>query len=376
MNTGIENPRVLIVGAGPAGLAAAAELVRRGVKGVLVIDRDDAAGGLPRFCHHPGFGLEYARRILSGPGFAARMLRQLEGTSVRICTGTTLISLDHGPVCEVTGPEFGYGRMEPDAVIVATGIREAGRGNCAVPGVRPPSGVMTTGLLQQLVHRNVQLPPHLKRFVVVGTEHVSFSAILTARRAGLRVVAMVEAVKRVQSYTAAGWLTRALGIPLHLGSEVLDIIGTSERIDAVRVRTGRETHDIACDGVLFSAGWIPEIAALPSGTMMIDTSTRGPLIDQAMRTSIPGVFAAGNVLRGVETSGYAALEGQRAGAMVALALAGDIGSKQTGETRCLVGNRGVPQRWDSSIADLQVAYHWQPARFLKAYERATTSARR
>jgi thioredoxin reductase len=369
MSTGVGNPRVLIVGAGPAGLAAAAELARRGVDDVLVIDRDDAAGGLPRFCHHPGFGLEYTRRILSGPGFAARMLRQLGGTSVRIQTGTTLISLDHGPVCEVTGPDFGYGRIAPQAVIVATGIREAGRGNCAVPGVRPPYGVLTTGLLQQLIHRNVQLPPHLKRLVVVGTEHVSFSAILTGRRAGLRVVAMVGAEERTQSYAAAGWLVRVLGIPLHLGSEILDITGTSERIDAVRVRTGRETHDIACDSVLFSAGWIPETAALASGPMMIDEATRGPLIDQAMRTSISGVFAAGNVLRGVETSGYAALEGQRAGAMVALALAGEIGSGQAGETLRVVGNRRVPQRWDRSITDFPAAYNWQPARFRKAYER-------
>lgn len=369
MITGVANPRVLIVGAGPAGLAAAAELARRGVEDVLVIDRDDAAGGLPRFCHHPGFGLEYARRILSGPGFAAQMLHQLEGTSVRIQTGTTLISLDHGPVCEVTGPKLGYGRIAPEAVIVATGIREAGRGNCAIPGVRPPYGVLTTGLLQQLVHRNVKLPPHMKRLVVVGTEHVSFSAILTARRAGLRVAAMVGAEERVQSYAAAGWLLRVLGVPVHLGSEVVDITGTSERISAVRVRIGRNTHDIACDGVLFSAGWIPEATALASGPMVIDATTRGPLIDQAMRTSIPGVFAAGNVLRGIETSGYAALEGRRAGAMVALVLAGEIGSEQAGEMRCVVGNRCVPQRWDSSITDLPVAYNWQPARFRRAYER-------
>lgn len=369
MSKGVGNPRVLIVGAGPAGLAAAAELVRRGVEDVLVIDRDDAAGGLPRFCHHPGFGLEYARRILSGPGFVARMLRQLEGTSVRIRTGTTLISLDHGPVCEVTGPDFGYGRITPEAVIIATGIREAGRGNRTIPGVRPPHGILTTGLLQQVVHRNVRLPSHLKRLVVVGTEHVSFSAILTARHAGLRVVAMVDAEERIKSYAAAGWLTQALGIHMHLGSEIIDIVGTSERIEAVRLRSRRGTYDIACDGVLFSADWIPETAAIASSPMTMDVTTCGPLIDQAMRTSIPSVFAAGNVLRGVETSGYAALEGQRTGAMVALALSGEIGSGQAGETLCVVGNRCVPQRWDGSITDVPVAYNWQPARFRNAYER-------
>lgn len=183
MTAAIGNPRVLIVGAGPAGLAAAAELTRSGISDVLVIDRDDSPGGLPRFCHHPGFGLEYARWPYSGPAFARKMLGQLQGTPVRISMGTTLLSLENGPVCEVMGPEFGYARLEPQVVIVATGIREANRGNRVVPGVRPPQGILTTGLLQQLVHRNVRLPSSLRRLVVVGTEHVSFSAILTARHA-------------------------------------------------------------------------------------------------------------------------------------------------------------------------------------------------
>lgn len=371
MTAAIGNPRVLIVGAGPAGLAAAAELTRSSVSDVLVIDRDDSPGGLPRFCHHAGFGLEYARWPYSGPSFAKKMLDQLQGTPVRISMGTTLLSLENGPVCEVIGPEFGYARLEPQVVIVATGIREANRGNRVVPGVRPPQGILTTGLLQQLVHRNVRLPSSLRRLVVVGTEHVSFSAILTARHAGIRVVALVGAEERVQSYSAAGWLARALGISIHLRSEIAAIVGTSERVESVRVQQSGVTRDIACDGVLFSAGWIPETVAIAKGPMLIDSMTKGPVVDQAMRTSIPGVFAAGNVLRGVETSGFAALEGKRAGAMAALAIAGKIPSEQACETREIAASR-VPQHWDTSLSDpRELSQRWRPARFRDAYERQT-----
>lgn len=371
MTAAIANPRVLIVGAGPAGLAAADELTRSGVNDVLVIDRDDSPGGLPRFCHHPGFGLEYARWPYSGPAFAKKILGQLQGTPVRISMGTTLLSLENGPACEVIGPDFGYARLHPQVVIVATGIRESNRGNCVVPGVRPPQGILTTGLLQQLVHRNVKLPSSLRRLVVVGTEHVSFSAIMTARHAGLRVVALVGAEERVQSYAAAGWLARALGISIRLNSEIAAIVGTSERVEAVSVREGGVTRNIACDGVLFSAGWIPETVALAKGPMLMDRMTHGPLVDQAMRTSIPGVFAAGNVLRGVETSGFAALEGKRAGAMAALAIAGKISSEQARATREIGGSR-VPQHWDHSLSDpLELSHHWRPARFRAAYERQT-----
>ncbi|WP_291165982.1 FAD-dependent oxidoreductase [Hyphomicrobium sp.] len=371
MKAAIGNPRVLIVGAGPAGLAAAAELARSGVSDVLIIDRDDSPGGLPRFCHHPGFGLEYARWPYSGPAFAKKMLGQLQDTPVRISMGTTLLSIENGPVCEVIGPEFGHAQLEPQVVIVATGIREANRGNRVVPGVRPAQGILTTGLLQQLVHRNVSLPSYLRRLVVVGTEHVSFSAILTARHAGIRVVALIGADERVQSYSAAGWLARALGINIHLRSEIVSIAGTSERVEAVRVRKDRVTRDIACDGVLFSAGWIPETVALANGPMLIDAMTKGPIVDQAMRTSIPGVFAAGNVLRGVETSGFAALEGKRAGAMAAMAVAGKIPSGQARETRKMAQSR-VPQHWDHSLPEpLELSDRWRPARFRDAYERQT-----
>src|SRR5262245_43921664 len=123
------DPQVLIVGAGPAGLAAARALVEREIDDVLIIDRDDEPGGLPRFCHHPGFGLEYARWPYSGPGFVRRLLADLAGARARLECRTTLLALKDGPVAEIVGPRFGHRELRPRAIILATGIREANRGN-------------------------------------------------------------------------------------------------------------------------------------------------------------------------------------------------------------------------------------------------------
>src|SRR5919108_6061401 len=167
------DPRVLIVGAGPAGLAAAHALSRRGIDNILIIDRDDEPGGLPRFCDHPGFGLEYARWLCTGPGFVKRLLRDLDGADVRIACRTTLLSLRDGPEAEIVGPTLGLRQLRPQAVILATGIREASRGNLAVPGGRAECGLLTTGQLQQMVARKVALPKHIKSIVIHGTEHVA-----------------------------------------------------------------------------------------------------------------------------------------------------------------------------------------------------------
>src|SRR5688572_5842002 len=194
------DPDVLIVGAGPAGLAAAAALSAQGVENTLVIDRDEAPGGLPRFCPHPGFGLEYCRWPHTGPGFVARLLKDLRGRPVRIECATTLISLREGPHVEIVGPRFGLCVLRPRAVLLATGIRESNRGNLLIPGGRTEFGVMTTGQLQRIAACSGGLPDHLRALVVVGTDHVAFSALLTARHLGLSVRALVGEEDRVTSY--------------------------------------------------------------------------------------------------------------------------------------------------------------------------------
>lgn len=355
------DPQVLIVGAGPAGLAAARALANQGVKDILVIDRDDAPGGLPRFCHHPGFGLEYARWPYTGSGFAKRLLRDLAGTGVRIECQTTLLAVRDGPVAEITGPRLGFRQMRPRAVILATGIRESNRGNLLIPGARAEVGILTTGQLQQLVARRVKLPTRLKSAIVIGTEHVAFSAIWTARNAGLRVRAMVGEEDRIMSFAPLGTLARAAGIDVLTRAHLREIVTENGVPSAVILETPKGIRRLPTDAVVFTGNWIPEVAALAGGPVMLDPRTGGPEIDQAMRTSAPGVFAAGNMLHGVESSGWCANEGRHAGLMAARLLRGEVGATQMGDRIELSADVDflVPQRWsggpDSAPISLRVS---------------------
>ncbi|MCC7049931.1 MAG: FAD-dependent oxidoreductase [Alphaproteobacteria bacterium] len=309
-----------IVGAGPAGLAAARAAVEGGARSVLVVDRDDAPGGLPRFCRHPGFGWEYTHRLETGPAFARRLLGALDPARVRLLTGTTAQALHPGPSLNILSAETGPAQVRAEAVILATGIRERPRPARLIPGRRPERGVLTTGQLQQMVARSVKLPG--SRLVVVGTEHVAFSVLLTARHAGHRVVAMVGAEDRPMSYAPVALLARmAWGVPIHLSARVVDIQGDA-CVRAVEIETPAGRRVIDCDAVVFSGDFVPDAPLARAAGLRIDSATGGPEVDQLGRTSAPGVFAAGNVLRAVESSGFAAIEGVRAGAAAAAHLRG------------------------------------------------------
>ena len=357
MNMPLDNeaePDVLIVGAGPAGLAAAAALSAAGIENILIIDRDDAPGGLPRFCSHPGFGLEYCRWPHTGRGFVKRLLKDLRERPVRIECASTLLSLRDGPLAEIVGPHAGLRQLRPRAVILATGIRESSRGNLLVPGGRAESGIMTTGQLQRLTAYKARLPDHLRSLVVIGTEHVAFSAILTARHLGLSVKALIGEQDRVMSYDPLAWLARACGIAVTTGARIQSIATANDRVRAIQIADARGLREIACDAVLFSGHWLPETAFLSGSPVDIDRRTNGPVVDQAMRTTCRGVFAAGNILHGVESSGWCAVEGARAGAAVARFLRREIGAAQ-GQVEFALSPEidfVVPQRWDDQLRQM------------------------
>ncbi|MBL8688038.1 MAG: FAD-dependent oxidoreductase [Rhodospirillaceae bacterium] len=335
---------VVVVGAGPAGLTTAAALAERGVERVLVVDRDDEAGGLPRFCSHLGFGWEYTHRLETGPGLVRRLLRRLDSNAVTLLTRTSVLSVKPGPKVELVSGRHGHMHVEPRAVVLATGIRERPRSARLVPGKRPAQGILTTGQLQQMVARGV--PVGGRRAVVVGTEHVAFSILLTARHAGLDVVAMVGAEDRIMSYAVAGLVARTMGVPIHLSSTVDDIQG-ADRVESVALRGPSGQRSIACDTVIFSGDFIPDAALMPGSGIAVAAATSGPSVDQYGCTSAPGIFAAGNVLRAVESSGLAAIEGARVGTNVAAYLEGLLAWPDVGT--CIRLTEGlayiVPQRW-------------------------------
>jgi thioredoxin reductase len=316
-----ERADVAIVGAGPSGLAAATQLARAGAGSVVVIDREAEPGGIPRHSHHQGYGLRDLRRMMSGPRYAARWseLARAAGADLRLATQATGWT-PHGAL-EVTSPT-GRAELSARAVVLATGCRERPRSARLVPGSRP-QGVMTTGTLQQLVHLSGErVGTHA---VVVGAEHVSFSALLTLAHAGVRTVAMTTELPRHQSFAAfrAGAAAR-FRVPLRTRTAVSAIRGKRrvEAVELTRLDSGR-TDTLACDVVVFTADWIPDHELAVLGGAALDPGTRGPLVDARLRTTRPALFATGNALHGAETADVAALTGRHVAAGVLDHLAGD-----------------------------------------------------
>jgi thioredoxin reductase len=306
---------VIVVGGGPAGLACAIELRRRGISDVVVLDREERAGGIPRHCAHQGFGVRDLRRALSGPTYAQRYvdLAQRAGVDIRVKTMVTGWSPDGS--LEVTAPESRES-LRAAAVVLATGCRERPRPARLVPGSRP-EGVLTTGLLQQLVE--LHSPNIGTQAVIVGGEHVSFSALLTLVHAGVKVVGMATELPRHQSLPgAAVGAALRYRVPLWTRTALTEIRGLP-RVEEVELRdlgTG-QTKAVACDTVVFTADWIPDHELSATAGLELDQGTRGPQVDTALRTTRVGLFAAGNLLQGAEPADVAALSGRHAAAGVA-----------------------------------------------------------
>jgi NADPH-dependent 2,4-dienoyl-CoA reductase/sulfur reductase-like enzyme len=303
---------VLIVGAGPAGLAAALELRRLGVADLRVVDREPEAGGVPRLCHHTGFGIRDLHRIYTGPGYARRYAQLADAAGIAVQTSTTVTGWA-GPLTLALTSPHGLEQIEAQAILLATGCRERPRTARLVPGSRP-QGIFTTGSLQQFIHGHHQ--PVGRRAVVAGAELVSLSALLTLADSNSAVAMMTTELPRHQiyfPYLPFKWYTADLlaHAPIVTCARINHILG-QKRVEAVEIAhldTGG-TEVVACDTVVFTGDWIPEHELARRGGLLLDSATRGPLVDTRLRTSVRGVFAAGNLLRGAETADIAALEGR------------------------------------------------------------------
>jgi glycerol-3-phosphate dehydrogenase len=310
---------VLIVGAGPAGLSAAIELKKQGIKNILVVDREPEAGGMPRFCNHIGFGIVDLWRLYTGPRYARYYRELAEKYGVEIHTSTTITGWNDSKAT-FTSPS-GLGEVEAKAVLLATGIRERPRAARMIPGTRP-QGIYTTGSLQRFVHQEGL--PVGKRAVIVGAELVSLSALLTLIQAGVKCVGMTteEATHQIKfPYAAMKWgLMDILRFaPLVANARVTNIFG-HKRVEGIEITRDNRTEIIECDSVIFTGNWISENEMARLGGLEIDSATKAPKIDSAFRSSVANVFAAGNLLRGgklVNTADQCALEGAAAGRAIA-----------------------------------------------------------
>jgi glycerol-3-phosphate dehydrogenase len=317
---------VLIVGAGPAGIAAALELKKLGVNNILIAEREPEAGGIPRMCGHIGFGLTDLYRVMSGPAYARKYRAMAAQAGINIHTSTTITGWDNAAgdgglsALDFTSPD-GPGSIEAKSVLLATGVRERPRAARLVPGHRP-QGVYTTGSLQRFVYEH-ELPVGT-RAVIVGAERVSLSVVMTLMHAGVKVLNMVTELPQHQLYLPvflpakilfADLLARA---PILTNTQISNIFGR-QRVEGIEITDldSGKTRVIECDTLVFSGDWVPENELARTADVKTRKPALGPQVDSQFRTSQRGIFAAGNLLRGVETADWAALEGRSAAHSIA-----------------------------------------------------------
>lgn len=312
---------VLVIGAGPAGLAAAAQVARDGAGSVLVLEREQEAGGIPRHSDHLGYGVRDLHRFLTGPSYARRLVGRTEDAGVEVRTEATVTGWTPDGAAEVTSPA-GRLHVAADAIVLATGARERPRAARLVPGDRP-QGVLTTGQLQNLVH--LHRAPIGDRAVVVGAELVSWSAVLTLRHAHCAVALMVTEHPSPECYAAVNLIGgAALRTPIATRSRVAAVLGKG-RVRAVEVEDldSGARRVVPCDTVVFTGDWIPDHELARLGGIDLDPNTKGPAVDAALRTERPGVFAVGNLVHPVDTADVAALDGHHVAPHVLAYLRGE-----------------------------------------------------
>ncbi len=296
---------LIVIGAGPAGLAAALSAKENGLNRILLVERDKEAGGILNQCIHNGFGLHYFKQELTGPEYAGRFVEMLEQTDIELALDTMVLHLDEDEngykLVHTVNTNEGYKVLRAKSCIMAMGCRERTRGAIAIPGTRP-AGVFTAGTAQRYVNMEGYMVG--KRVVILGSGDIG---LIMARRMtleGAKVLACVE----VMPYS--GGLNRNIvqclqdyDIPLYLSHTITDIQGDKRVTKVTVAEVGNDrrpiegtSFDIECDTVLLSVGLIPENELAVSAGIEIDTRTKGAVVFEDMQTSMPGVFACGNAL--------------------------------------------------------------------------------
>lgn len=312
---------VIVVGGGPSGVAAAIELRRRGVRKVIILDREPYLGGATRHCSHSPFGMLEFGRIYFGASYGRKLEREAQKANVEVRTGHSVVQLaDNGEV--TVASHRGVETLHARRIMYATGAREKPRSELLLSGDRP-IGVVTTGTLQSYVAFHGLMP--FRRPLIVGSELVSLSATLTCLMHGARPVAVIEARPHALARAPLTWFPTFMGIPFYRSTKLVDIKGRT-RVEAVTIRRNGALERLDCDGVLLTGQFTPESSLFLLSTMGVDTGSCGPAVDQDGRSANPLYFAAGNVLRAVETGGWAFREGRSVGAALAHDLKRGAGS--------------------------------------------------
>ena len=314
---------VIVVGGGPAGLAAALSARENGAEHVLILERDEELGGILNQCIHNGFGLHHFKEELTGPEYAGRFIRQLEGTGIEVMLGAMVLEVNaQAHTVQAISKTLGYRLLRGKSILLAMGCRERTRGAIGIPGTRP-AGVFTAGAAQRYVNMEGYMVG--KRVLILGSGDIG---LIMARRMtleGAKVLACVE----VMPYS--GGLMRNIvqclqdyDIPLYLSHTIIDIQGKDRVERAVVAKVDENRRPIPgtemvfdCDTILLSVGLIPENELTSGAGIALDPRTKGPVVFENMETSAPGVFACGNVVHVHDLVDFVTAESQRAGAAAA-----------------------------------------------------------
>lgn len=308
---------VVVIGGGPAGMAAACAASETGAENILVIERDKELGGILNQCIHNGFGLHYFREELTGPEYAGRFEEMLRRTNVEVRLDTMVLALEPDRTVHSINSE-GYHVDRAGAVILAMGCRERPRGAVGIPGTRP-AGVLAAGVAQRFL--NIEGYGVGRKVVILGSGDIG---LIMARRltlAGADVLACVELMPHSSGLKRN--IVQCLDdfdIPLYLSHTITDIQGegrltgvTMMAVDGNRRPVpGTEQH-FDCDTLLLSVGLIPENELTRAAGIEIDPRTGGPVVSENMETTMPGVFACGNALQVHDLVDFVTLESQKAG---------------------------------------------------------------
>ena len=317
-NNNVRRVDLVIIGGGPAGMAAAVSAYEKGIKDILILERDDALGGILRQCIHNGFGLHRFGEELTGPEYAYRYEKQVKEYGIPFMLNTMVIDVDENKIVTAMNSDLGIFKLEAKAIILAMGCRERPKGALNIAGTRP-AGIYTAGTAQKFVNMKGLMPG--REVVILGSGDIG---LIMARRMTLEG-AKVKAVCELMPYS--GGLARNIeqclndfNIPLLLSHTVVEIHG-KDRVTAVTIakvdenrRPIPETREtIPCDTLLLSCGLIPENELTKASGIALDRITGGAVVDGDRETDIPGIFACGNVLHVHDLVDYVSEEAVIAG---------------------------------------------------------------
>ncbi|UBL03474.1 FAD-dependent oxidoreductase [Clostridium perfringens] len=308
---------LVVVGGGPAGLAAAYEAHENGVEKILIIERDKELGGILNQCIHNGFGLHTFKEELTGPEYAGRFIDMVEGTNIEVMLDTMVLEIE-GKIIHAINTEKGYLTIEAEAIVLAMGCRERTRGAISIPGDRP-SGIFTAGAAQRFINMEGYMVG--KKVVILGSGDIG---LIMARRMTLEG-AKVEAVVELMSYSNG--LTRNIvqcledyGIPLYLSHTVIDVKGDGrlEKVIIAKVDENRQPIkgteiEFDADTLLLSVGLIPENELSKNAGVELDLRTNGLVVSESMETNREGIFACGNVVHVHDLVDFVTEEAKNAG---------------------------------------------------------------